>query len=43
MNLNVGKEVAALRRMSMDELRAKFAELLGEEAWTIKKMNRPAA
>jgi hypothetical protein len=34
MNLNVGKEVAALRRMSMDELRAKHAELFGEEAWT---------
>jgi hypothetical protein len=34
MNLNVGKEVAALRRMSMDELRAKYAELYGEEAWT---------
>jgi hypothetical protein len=35
MNLNVGKEVAALRRMAMDELRAKYAELFGEEAWTI--------
>jgi hypothetical protein len=35
MNLNIGKEVAALRRMSMDELRAKYVELFGEEAWTI--------
>jgi hypothetical protein len=35
MNLNVGKEVAALRRMAMDELRAKYAKLFGEEAWTI--------
>jgi hypothetical protein len=35
MKLNVGKEVAALRRMAMDELRAKYAELFGEEAWTI--------
>jgi hypothetical protein len=34
MNLNVGKEVAALRRLSMDELRAKYAEFFGEEAWT---------
>jgi hypothetical protein len=34
MNLNVGKEVAALRRMSMDDLRAKYAELFAEEAWT---------
>jgi hypothetical protein len=34
MNLNVGKEVAALRRMSADELRAHYAELFGEEAWT---------
>ena len=35
MKLHVGKEVAALRRMSMDELHAKYAELFGEEAWTI--------
>jgi hypothetical protein len=34
MNLNVGREVAALRRMNMDELRAKYAEFFGEEAWT---------
>jgi hypothetical protein len=34
MKLNVGKEVAALRRMSLDELRAKDAELFGEEAWS---------
>ena len=34
MNLNVGKAVATLRRVSVDELRAKYAELFGEEAWT---------
>jgi hypothetical protein len=34
MNLNVGKEVAALRRLSVDELRTHYAELFGEEAWT---------
>jgi hypothetical protein len=35
MKLHVGKEVAALRRMHMDELRAKYGALFGEEAWTI--------
>ena len=43
MNLNVGKEVAALRRLSMDELRAKYAELFGDEARTINKMKGPGA
>jgi hypothetical protein len=33
MRLNIGKEVAALRRMSTQELQAKFAELFGEEVW----------
>jgi hypothetical protein len=33
MRLNIGKEVAALRRMSTRELLAKYAELFGEEAW----------
>jgi hypothetical protein len=35
MKLHVGKEVAALRRMHMDDLRAKYGALFGEEAWTI--------
>jgi hypothetical protein len=34
MNVNVGKEVAGLRRMSGDGLRTKSTELFGEEAWT---------
>jgi hypothetical protein len=34
MRLNIGKEVAALRRMSTQELQARYAELFGEEAWT---------
>jgi hypothetical protein len=33
MKLNIGKELAALRRMSTQELQAKFAELFGEEVW----------
>jgi hypothetical protein len=33
MRLNIGKEVAALRRMSTQELQAKYAELFGEEVW----------
>lgn len=31
MDLNVGKEFAALRRMTVNELRAKYAEVFGEE------------
>jgi hypothetical protein len=31
MDLNVGKEVAALMRMTVGELRAKFADVFGEE------------
>src|SRR5450631_2870500 len=34
MNLNIGKEVTALRRMSFHELRLKYAEVFGDEAWT---------
>ena len=34
MRLNIGKEVAALRRTSTQELQAKYAELFGETAWT---------
>src|ERR1700730_1945884 len=33
MSLNIGKEVAALRRMSAQELQAKYAELFGDEVW----------
>jgi Protein of unknown function (DUF2924) len=33
MNLNIGKEVAALRRMSFHDLRLKYAELIGDETW----------
>jgi hypothetical protein len=36
MRLNIGKEVAALRRMSTQELQAKYAELFGEEPWTAR-------
>jgi hypothetical protein len=38
MRLNIGKEVAALRRMNTQELLAKYAELFGDEAW--KTANR---
>jgi hypothetical protein len=44
MNLNVGKEVAALQRMSVRELRARYAEVFGEEtrvgnkAWLVKRV-----
>ena len=33
MRLNIGKEVAALRRMSTQDLLAKYAELFGEVVW----------
>jgi hypothetical protein len=33
MRLNIGKEVAALRHLSIQELQAKFAELFGEHLW----------
>ena len=33
MKLNMGKEVAALRRLSTQELLVKYAELFGEEVW----------
>jgi hypothetical protein len=44
MQLNVGKEVAALQRMTTAELRAKYAELFGEQtrannkAWLVKRL-----
>jgi hypothetical protein len=44
MHLNVGKEVAALQRMTVKELREKYAEAFGEEtnannkAWLVKRI-----
>ncbi len=44
MNLNVGKEVAALQRMTVRELRTRYAEVFGEEtragnkAWLVKRI-----
>lgn len=44
MHLNVGKEVAALRRMTVKELRAKYAEAFGEQTpgnnkvWLVKRI-----
>lgn len=37
MHLNVGKEVAALQRMAVKELRAKYAEVFGDETRTSNK------
>ena len=31
MDLDIGKEVAAMKRMTVNELRAKYAEVFGEE------------
>ena len=31
MGMNIGKEVAAMRRMTVAELRGKYAEVTGEE------------
>lgn len=44
MHLNVGKEVAALQRMTVKELRAKYADVFGEETpannkgWLVKRI-----
>lgn len=44
MDLNVGKEVAALRRMTVNELRARYAEVFGEAThvrhkdWLVKRI-----
>ncbi len=44
MHLNVGKEVAALKRMTVKELRAKYAEVFGEDTpannkgWLVKRI-----
>ena len=46
MNLNVGKELAALRRMTVGELRARYAEVFGETTngrhkdWLVKRIVR---
>ena len=44
MSLNVGKEVAALQRMTVKELRERYAEVFGDEtrtgnkAWLVKRI-----
>jgi hypothetical protein len=44
MSMNVGREVAALNRMGVQELRSRYAELFGEttrtgnKAWLIKRI-----
>lgn len=44
MHINVGKEVAALKRMTNKQLRARYAEVFGEEtnannhAWLVKRI-----
>jgi hypothetical protein len=43
MDLNLGKEIAALQRLTVKELRARYAEVFGEEtnaynkAWLLKR------
>jgi hypothetical protein len=37
MNLNVGKELATLQRMSVNELRSRYAEVFGEPTNTRHK------
>jgi hypothetical protein len=44
MDLNIGKELAALKRLTVKELRARYAEVFGEEtlaqnrAWLVKRI-----
>jgi hypothetical protein len=44
MDTNVGKELAALQRLTVKELRARYAEVFGEEtharnkAWLVKRI-----
>ena len=44
MDLNVGKEVAALQRLTVKELRTRYAEVFGEatnannRAWLVKRL-----
>jgi hypothetical protein len=46
MDLNIGKEVAAMKRMTVNELRAKYAEVFGEETkarhkqWLVRRRSR---
>ena len=37
MSINLGKEVAALQRMTVKELRARYAEVFGDETRTGNK------
>lgn len=37
MNLNIGKEIAALKRMTVNELRGRYAEVFGEPTNTANK------
>jgi hypothetical protein len=45
MTVNVGKELAALRRMSVDDLRARYAKVFGKttngqhKEWLIKRIS----
>ena len=43
MHLNMTKEVTALRKMTVQQLKAKYAEVFGDETRTrvVKKLNRP--
>jgi hypothetical protein len=47
MTLNVGKKVAALQRMTVRELRTRYAEVFGEvtragnKAWLVKRTACP--
>jgi len=44
MDLNIGKEVAAMRRLTVNELRAKYADVFGEETkarhkeWLVRRI-----
>ena len=44
MDLNIGKEVAVMKRMTVNELRAKYADVFGEETngrhkeWLIRRI-----
>ena len=43
MGLNVGKELAALRRMSVDDLRTRYAEVFGETTNGRRPPSAPSA
>jgi hypothetical protein len=42
MQMNVAKEVAALQRMTVKELRAKYAEAFGEDGGRAVRTGPPA-